>query len=383
MDKGTMPAVRDSAPVTVSTDQVREIIAEMVEDFKGDTRPTLRGLGGPQAERILKIAEIAAKSELIPEKFRGKPNDCFIGLYRGDRLGMDPFGFLEKIFVLDGKVGFEGQLIIAILNRSGRFTGQINFEYSDGPALSFPEKHYMAGKGITDRICHAVAVLAVEKTTVRAKCSLQMAIDSGWTIKHDRAGNLMQTAKQWFMLTDLRLAYRAAAYLGRLYAPDAILGMQTLDELQDISDGSYTDPAKPGKPLFPTVSEAAAATPALSTAAGPETSPAVPASNSAPDTPPLAAVAGAEAETAIDTPPPEPTIDAKRSAFLAIYGTDAEHDMALRFFRSKAWIKPGEVLSDMDDAHVERAYKTADELQRFYGAWKKTVKPEGGTGGTK
>jgi hypothetical protein len=323
--------------------------------------PVLRGsldlFEGSTASKVMDLADLVSKSALIPEHFRGKPSDCFIALYRAHRLGCDPFGFMEQTYVVKGKLGYMGQLIIAVLNNSGKFSTPIAFEYSDGPTIR------AAGKDRPDRICRATATLKASGAVVTTTVSLGMAVENGWD-------QTPTTGKQWHTLTDLRLAYRASTFLGRLYAPDVVLGMQATDELEDISDGSYTDPSKPGKPLFPSVSDVSKTTPAPVPATQPP--------NPAPDTPPLGAVVAPGPEAGNGTPAPEPTLEAKRAAFLEVYGTDAEHDMAIRFFRQKEWIPKGGVLSDMDDGHIDRAYKTREELLRFYTAWKKTAKPENG-----
>ena len=302
---------------------------------------------------IMALSEIVSKSTIIPEHLKGKPSDCFVALYRAHRLGCDIFGFMEQTFVYKGKLGFQGQLIIAILNNSKKFKSDISFEYTEGEEIQT-----RVGKK-SNTTCIAFGVLASTGLRVESPpVSLQMAIDNNWANAKDKDGNYMATAGQWFSLTRLRLAYRAATYLGRLYAPDATLGMVAVDELQDIQDGSYTDSDKPGKPLFPKVSEIAQV----------QGEPEKPAAETKPADPaiPLDKVVA----------PPAPTAEEKRAAFLEYFGAKDKYDSSIAFFTAKNWIKKGQTLSDISDENIDRAQKNPASFRSFFGSWLKTVKKQ-------
>lgn len=55
--------------------------------------------------------------------------------------------------------------------------------------------------------------------------SIQMAKDEGW---YGRKGS------KWKTMPELMLRYRAAAFFGRLYAPEILMGMKATDEIEDI-----------------------------------------------------------------------------------------------------------------------------------------------------
>jgi hypothetical protein len=56
--------------------------------------------------------------------------------------------------------------------------------------------------------------------------SLEMAKAEGWL---DKAGS------KWKTMPELMLKYRAAAFFGRLFAPEVLMGMQTSEEVIDIT----------------------------------------------------------------------------------------------------------------------------------------------------
>jgi hypothetical protein len=48
-------------------------------------------------------------------------------------------------------------------------------------------------------------------------------------------GWLTKTGSKWITMPELMLKYRAAAFFGRLYAPEVLMGMQTTEEIVDIT----------------------------------------------------------------------------------------------------------------------------------------------------
>jgi hypothetical protein len=47
-------------------------------------------------------------------------------------------------------------------------------------------------------------------------------------------GWLQKTGSKWQTMPELMFQYRAASFFGRLYAPDILKGMQTVDEVKDV-----------------------------------------------------------------------------------------------------------------------------------------------------
>ena len=55
---------------------------------------------------------------------------------------------------------------------------------------------------------------------------MEMAKAEGWT-----------SNKKWITLTDLMLAYRCQSFFARLYCPEALNGVYTSEEMEDIKEG--------------------------------------------------------------------------------------------------------------------------------------------------
>lgn len=156
------------------------------------------------------IATAFSKSDLVPSTYKGNPANCFIAIHLGMRLGLEPFLAMTNIYVVQGNPALSAKLCISLANRSGIFDGGIVFQESgSGKDLSVTASAKLKANGVT-----------VSKTMTFAQAQA-----AGWTNK-----------PVWQSQPGQMLAYRTATQLIRLYAPDAILGMTTVEEWEDVTD---------------------------------------------------------------------------------------------------------------------------------------------------
>jgi hypothetical protein len=162
-------------------------------------------------ELVQRQAKMLASSTLVPKEFQNNMANCAIGLNIAKRLGADPFMVLQNIDVIHGRPSFRATFLIAMVNASGRFS---------------PLKFKLEGEG-ADRTCYAYATDKASGETVEGPAvSMAMAKAEGWSTK---AGS------KWVSMPEVMLRYRSAAFFARLYAPDITLGMQTAEEVEDIT----------------------------------------------------------------------------------------------------------------------------------------------------
>lgn len=158
-------------------------------------------------------AQLLAKSDMVPQAYRNKPANCFIAIDVASRMGVSPLMVMGYLNVIQGNAGWNGQGCISLINNSGRFKGILRFdEFYDRETGDFSCTAY-----------------AVEKTTgeeIRGTTiDRQMAIDCGWMDKN---------GSYWKKMPQQMAKYRAAAFFGRTYCPEALMGLYTDDELRDI-----------------------------------------------------------------------------------------------------------------------------------------------------
>lgn len=67
-----------------------------------------------------RIAHTLAQSNLVPEAYRGRPNDCFVAINMGRELGMGEFQAIQSIAVIDGKPCLYGDGLIGVVRASSK-----------------------------------------------------------------------------------------------------------------------------------------------------------------------------------------------------------------------------------------------------------------------
>ena len=163
-------------------------------------------------EDAQRIAKALASSTLIPPQFQGQQGfaNCLVALEIANRMRISPFLAMQHLHVIHGRPSWSSSFIIAMVNGCGRFS-PLRFEISgEGESLA----------------CYARATdLASEQELKGPTITMVMAKKEGWSTK---AGS------KWATMPDLMISYRAAAFWGRLYASDLLLGLQTQEEVIDI-----------------------------------------------------------------------------------------------------------------------------------------------------
>jgi hypothetical protein len=170
--------------------------------------------------QVSRIATAFAASDLVPDRFKNKHANCFIAIQLGMRLGIDPLMALQNLYVVNGNPGISTQMMISLANRCGVFKGPVEFEE--------------LGSGDSLAVC-ASATLSASGKLVKKTVTLAQAKEAGWTKN-----------PIWRSQTSQMLSYRAASQLIRLYAPEAILGMTSVEEWEDLGDNvsQRVQPAK-------------------------------------------------------------------------------------------------------------------------------------------
>ena len=160
-------------------------------------------------EHTQRVATLFAKSSVVPQHYQNNVSNCFIAVATATRMRIDPFLYMQKSFVLNGKPGTEAQILIAALNQSGLIKGRIQYAYS--------------GEG-EQRTCTAFVEDAATGMRHEYILTLKDAL---------QVGNANRNPN-WKAIPDLMLSYRSATYLIRTYYPEAGMGLLTKDEAEDI-----------------------------------------------------------------------------------------------------------------------------------------------------
>jgi hypothetical protein len=157
-------------------------------------------------------AKALASSTLIPPQFQGQQGfaNCLVALEIANRMRMSPFVVMQNLHIIHGRPSWSSSFIIAMVNCCGRFS---------------PLRFELSGQG-DSLACYAVAKdLASGQELKGPIITMAMAKKEGWATK---------SGSKWLSFPDLMIRYRAAAFWGRLYASDLLLGLQTQEEAIDV-----------------------------------------------------------------------------------------------------------------------------------------------------
>lgn len=165
-----------------------------------------------QFNQMLRAAQMLSQTNIIPQSYQGKPQDCFIAVDMATRMNVSPMVVMQNMYVVKGKPSWAGQACTMLINSCGKFRDV---------------KHIYTGtKGTDNRGCYVEAVRVSDGETVQGvEVTISMAKAEGWI-----------SNPKWRNMPDLMLAYRASAFFARVYCPEALMGVQTYEEVEDIRD---------------------------------------------------------------------------------------------------------------------------------------------------
>jgi hypothetical protein len=163
-------------------------------------------------EDAQRIAKALASSTLIPPQFQGQQGfaNCLVALEIANRMRMSPFQVMQNLHIIHGRPSWSSQFIIGLINGCGRFS---------------PLRYDVTGQGDT-LACTCVATELASGNDLRGPTvTMAIAKKEGWSTK---------SGSKWLTLPDLMIRYRAAAFWGRLYIPELLVGIQSQEEVVDI-----------------------------------------------------------------------------------------------------------------------------------------------------
>lgn len=170
--------------------------------------------------QLVRVATAFSKTTIVPEAYRNKPEDCMVAIDMANRMGVPPLMVMQNLYVVKGKPSWAGQACMALIQCCGKFA---NVRHA-----------YTGEKGSDSRGCRVTAIrLDTGESVEGPLVTIVMAKAEGWT----------QNAK-WRNIPELMLAYRAAAFFARIHCPEALMGVQTAEEINDMAQGN---------PVFPDV----------------------------------------------------------------------------------------------------------------------------------
>lgn len=228
-----------NAPVRVEQNAVRSIDAPQyaVTQHRHNANSLLLDPNAFQTMQAL--AKIMASGKIaVPLHLRGKEADCFAIVMVAMRWGMDPFAVAAKTYFVNDALGYEGQLVTAVVNNSPLLATRLNWEWfgpwdkimgkfkqvesktKKDPDTGLPKTYIVPNWNLNDE-----AGLGV-------RCSARLVDE-----KEPRVLELLMVQARvrnsplWAEDPRQQLGYLSSRRWARLHASDAIMGIYTPDEL--------------------------------------------------------------------------------------------------------------------------------------------------------
>lgn len=217
------------------------------------------GFGSLQGfELMQRAARLLSSSTLVPVAYRQtiekldrfgnvkesreNPNalaNSVVALNMAQRMGADPLMVMQNLYIVEGRPSWSSQWIIAAINGCGRFSplrfriesrGEREVEYKS-TYWENSQRHTKVEKvKINDKVCVAWAIEKETGEVIESPAvSIEMAVLEGWYTKN---------GSKWQTMDEVMLRYRTASFFGKLYAPELLMGLQTVEEAQDIIEAT-------------------------------------------------------------------------------------------------------------------------------------------------
>lgn len=159
----------------------------------------------PEAmDRVLRMADLMASGKsTIPKHLQDNPADCAAVILQAMQWNMLPHVVAQKTHLVNGTLGYEAQLVNAVVQASNTITGRFHYEY----------------KGTSPNLeCRVGAVIRGENELT-------------WGNWLNESKVTTKNSPLWKVNPPQQMGYLQVKNWARLYCPGAILGVYSVDEL--------------------------------------------------------------------------------------------------------------------------------------------------------
>ena len=176
-----------------------------------------RGFSPTTLEQAYRLAKALAESDLVPERYRRKPNDCFVALDIAERLRSHWLAVMQSLYVVKGTPAFDAKFIVAQINQSGLYTNPLDYEIKGGDDAF--NKDYQVRAFATSA--------STGKTLFGPWITWKIIKGEGWDSK---------PGSKWLTMPEQMFHYRAASWFKNRHCPQVTMGMMSMDEAYDMPE---------------------------------------------------------------------------------------------------------------------------------------------------
>ena len=156
------------------------------------------------------FAKMLAQSGMVPSNFKGKPQDCLVAMQWGFEVGLQPMQALQNIAVINGKPSIWGDAALALVR-------------------SHPDC-----KGVEEKLEGEGDEMRAVCTVMRAHGEMIEKTIRYFSVANAKTARLWGKQGPWTQYPERMLAQRARGFALRDACPDALKGIITREEAEDI-----------------------------------------------------------------------------------------------------------------------------------------------------
>ena len=171
------------------------------------------GLCPQSLDEALRLAEIMAKSDIVPKDFIGKPGNILVAIQWGAEIGLAPLQAMSHIAVINGRPALWGDALLAIVRGSGLLA-------------SFDEE------------------IGADRATCTAQRRGEAPISRTFSREDAKQAGLLGKPGPWSQYPRRMMQMRARAWVLRDLFPDVIRGLHVAEEAQDLPVERAMGPAE-------------------------------------------------------------------------------------------------------------------------------------------
>ena len=172
--------------------------------MSGELIKSASWLTASNMQQAMQIAEMLAKSTLVPKAYQGAPANVLVAMAYGDSFGMQPLQAMQSVAVVNGMPGLYGDGLLAVCKSS-------------------PEWEWMS------------ETIEGETATCTAKRRGEPEVTATFSVADAKRAQLWGKQGPWTQYPQRMLAMRARSFcLRNLYA-DILRGMRSAEELADVA----------------------------------------------------------------------------------------------------------------------------------------------------
>lgn len=154
-------------------------------------------------QSLMKVADLMASGKsTVPAHLQKNPADCMAVVMQAMQWGLNPFAVAQKTHIVSGTLGYEAQLVNAVVQTSGTIQGRFHYEFKGTP-------------GSIE--CRVGAVIKGEAEIT-------------WGEWLSEAKVTTKNSPLWKTNPRQQMGYLQVKNWARLYCPGAILGVYSPDE---------------------------------------------------------------------------------------------------------------------------------------------------------